>query len=75
MVNDTTIAIKSILNLDSGESVEILKFVIQQPVGETGKKAWREMWVTSPGKENSKSFIVTFKEDGEGSADFQISEM
>lgn len=47
----------------------ILKFVIQQPVGPVGKKAWREMWIVQRGG-NHLSFIVTFTEDGAGSADF-----
>ena len=75
LIKDTTIAINSILNVESEEPIEILKFVIQQPVGERGKKAWREMWITAPGQENSKSFIITFMEDGLGSADFEINEM
>jgi hypothetical protein len=75
LVNDTTRAIKNILNIGSEETVEIEKFVIQSPVGEIGNKAWREMWVTSPGGKNSKWFIITFREDGKRSANFEISEM
>lgn len=54
---------------DERGQTKILKFVIQQPVGPVGKKAWREMWIFMRGGE-SISFIVTFTEDGTGSADF-----
>jgi len=50
------------------------KRVIQQPVGMPGKKAWREMWVYDP-EGTPKQFIMTFREDGQGSADFEIQKM
>jgi hypothetical protein len=48
--------------------------VIQQPVGPTGKKAWREVWVYDPQK-SARAFTITFQEDGTGSASYAIEEM
>jgi hypothetical protein len=50
---------------------KILKFVIQQPVGPVGKKAWRESWVIMRAGGDGQ-FIVTFREDGAGSANFEF---
>jgi len=53
---------------------ELLKFVIQQPVGNAGSRSWREMWVLKTAEEESQ-FIMTFKEAGMGAADFEIKKM
>lgn len=53
---------------------KIIKFVIQQPVGSVGERAWREMWIVSPDG-NSMKFIMTFKEAGLNAADFEIQKM
>ncbi|WP_033367156.1 hypothetical protein [Rubritalea marina] len=67
---DATQAIRKL----KGGNPQIIKFVLQQPVGASGNKAWREIWVTDPhGK--SESFIMTFREDGRGSANFEIEPM
>lgn len=67
LVEDTSQAIYGLM----GAEKNILKFVIQQPVGKSGQKAWRELWVFDAELE-SRQFIVTFREDGRGSADFEI---
>ena len=53
---------------------KIIKFVIQQPMGSAGERAWREMWIVSP-ESNSMRFIITFRETGLNSADFEIQKM
>lgn len=50
---------------------QIVKFVMQQPRGNAGQRAWREMWVVNP-KGNSTRFVITFTEDGQNAADFKI---
>ena len=50
---------------------QIVKFVMQQPQGAVGQRAWRELWVTSP-QDNSTQFVITFTEDGQNAADFEI---
>lgn len=75
LIRDTSAAIYKQLNLsesDIAKGVKIIKFVIQQPVGDVGRKAWRELWVYNPGSPDSASYIITFQEDGTGSADFII---
>ena len=49
-------------------------FVIQQPKGSPGSREWREAWMVSIGEE-TKSYIVTFKEDGLNAANFEIKNM
>lgn len=75
LISDATAGLQKIL----GESAitpetKILKFVIQQPVGNPGTRAWREMWVVSSKGADTK-FLVTFKETGLGSADFEIKSL
>lgn len=70
LTQDATQAIRKV----TGSSGALVKFVIQQPVGPVGKKAWREVWVHEP-KGLEQSFILTFREDGQGSADFEIEKM
>jgi len=53
---------------------KIFKFVVQQPVGVQGSRAWREMWIADP-KGASNRFLITFTEAGLGAADFQIQPM
>ncbi|MCU0796445.1 MAG: hypothetical protein MUF31_10970 [Akkermansiaceae bacterium] len=64
-------ASQAIRELNSNRSAKVLKFVLQQPVGSPGRKAWREMWIYDP-DHAKRSYILTFREDGEGSADFEI---
>jgi hypothetical protein len=68
LVRDATAAIRKAMK---GKDAEIVKFVVQQPVGAPGRKAWRETWVYDP-EGNQKMFIMTFREDGTGSANFEI---
>lgn len=56
------------------ESSEVLKFVIQQPVGDVGSRSWREMWIVKT-PEGNNQFLLTFKEAGLGAADFEITQM
>jgi len=67
LAQDASLAIRKV----AGGNKKVVKFVIQQPVGMPGKKAWREMWVHDP-EGTPKQFIMTFREDGQGSADFEI---
>ncbi|MBJ2136135.1 hypothetical protein JEU11_06700 [Paraglaciecola chathamensis] len=53
---------------------ELLKFVIQQPVGEVGSRTWREMWIVKT-SENTSQYLMTFTESGLGAADFEIKPM
>ncbi|UTV98298.1 hypothetical protein KDW99_13615 [Marinomonas rhizomae] len=73
LISDATEGLEQLV----GESIEapnLLKFVIQQPVGETGSRSWREMWIVK--KQNSQTqYLITFKEAGLGAADFQIEPM
>lgn len=52
-----------------------LAFVIQKPVGKTGSKAWREMWIFNNINIDDNNLIMTFREDGQGSASFEIQSM
>jgi hypothetical protein len=73
LISDATIGLEGILGRNIGES-ELLKFVIQQPVGQTGSRSWREMWIVkSP--ESKTEFMITFKEAGLGAAGFEIQQM
>ena len=70
LAQDASLAIRKLM----GGNKRVIKFVIQRPVGQPGRKAWREMWVYDP--EGVKAqFIMTFREDGQGSADFGIQKM
>jgi hypothetical protein len=66
---------KALYNLPTefaaSEGSKILKFVIQKPVGKVGSKSWREMWIAKT-SEKSQSFLITFTENGTGSASFEI---
>lgn len=72
--DDATNALFAKLQIPEAErsQVKIAKFVIQQPAGSTGKKAWREMWILIKEGKAGRQFIVTFQEDGKGSADFRF---
>lgn len=53
---------------------KILKFVIQQPAGSDGQRAWREVWlVNAEGK--PVQLIITFREAGLDSATFEFQKM
>jgi hypothetical protein len=74
LVEDATNALFAKLQIakDEQPKVKIMKFVIQQPVGSIGKKAWREMWILMKDGKAGHNYIMTFQEDGAGSADFKI---
>lgn len=68
---------KAALELVVGSAInnsELLKFVIQQPVGEAGSRSWREMWVVKT-SENTAQYLMTFTESGLGAAYFEIKPM
>ena len=70
LAQDASLAIRK----TTGGNKRVIKFVIQQPVGQPGSKVWREMWIYDP-EGKKQQFIMTFREDGQGSADFKIQKM
>jgi hypothetical protein len=70
LTRDATQAIRKAV----GGNAKLVKFVIQQPVGPVGRKAWRELWMHDP-EGRDQHFIMTFREDGQGSAGFEIEKM
>jgi len=71
LARDASLALRKIMN---GQNKQVIKFVIQKPVGRTGAKAWREMWIFDP-QGQKRNFVMTFQEDGQGSANFSIRPM
>ena len=67
LLRDATAALHKIV----GGTQPITKFIAQQPVGPSGKKAWREVWLYDPNG-RKEMFLITFQEDGKGSADYTI---
>jgi hypothetical protein len=75
LITDTKAALENLpQGLGISASAKILKFVIQQPVGNPGSRAWREMWISGP-EGVRKQYLITFRETGSNSADFQIQPM
>lgn len=72
LIYDTTVALIQVEYVQPND--EIVKFVMQQPRGNPGQKAWRELWVTSP-EGDSEQFIITFTEHGQNAADFEIQKV
>jgi hypothetical protein len=67
LAQDASLAVREL----AGGNKRVTKFVVQKPVGKPGKKAWRELWIFDlEGK--PQRFMMTFRENGEGSADFDI---
>jgi hypothetical protein len=58
----------------AGGSARIVQYVTKNPSGREGSKSWQELWTYNPGGQE-KNFIVIFKEDGSGSANFEIEEI
>lgn len=75
LTSDTNVGLKKILGgSEITPETNILKTVIQQPVGNPGVSVWREMWIiTSPGAD--AKFVITFKETGAGGTVFQIKRL
>ncbi|MCS4250752.1 MULTISPECIES: hypothetical protein [unclassified Pseudomonas] len=75
LTSDTNAGLKKILGgFEITPQTNILKTVIQQPVGSPGVSAWREMWIVdSPGA--VEKFVITFNETGAGGTDFQIKRL
>ncbi len=75
LISDVTASLEKIVgDTINNPDTKILKFVIQQPVGEIGSRSWREMWIVKSPK-NGAQFLITFKEVGTGAADFEIKQM
>ena len=72
LISDTTAALVELAKIP--EDSKIIKFVIQQPVGTVGQRAWREMWIVSSDS-NPIQFLITFREAGLDAADFKIQQM
>ncbi|GAA5194724.1 hypothetical protein [Ferrimonas gelatinilytica] len=73
LILDATAGLQALMGTPI-KSSEVLKFVIQQPIGDNGSRAWREMWIVKQ-PENTTQFLLTFKEVGLGSAEFEITPM
>jgi outer membrane protein assembly factor BamE (lipoprotein component of BamABCDE complex) len=73
LILDAKAGLEKVIGATINDS-ELLKFVIQQPVGEVGSRSWREMWIIKKADEASQ-FLITFKEVGLGGADFEIKKM
>jgi hypothetical protein len=73
LISDATANLQDLIGKPI-ESSDVLKFVIQQPVGEVGSRSWREMWLLKT-PNNETQFLLTFKEAGSGAADFEITQM
>ncbi len=70
LAQDASLAVRKL----AGGNKRVTKFVVQKPVGKSGKKAWRELWIFDlEGK--PQRFMMTFRENGEGSADFDIQRL
>jgi hypothetical protein len=75
LISDVTAGLEQIVgDAINNPNTEILKFVIQQPVGEIGSRSWREMWIVKLPNSGAQ-FLMTFKEAGTGAADFEIKRM
>lgn len=72
LIADATAGLIEAANLQP--DAKIIRFVIQQPVGSVGQRAWREMWIVDP-ENNTQQFILTFREAGLKAADFEIQEI
>lgn len=73
LISDATAGLEEVTRT-SLKTSEVLKFVIQQPVGEVGSRAWRELWIVKT-PDSETQFLLTFKEAGLGAANFEITKM
>jgi hypothetical protein len=75
LISDVT---KGIESIEGGISIDpatiIAKFVIQQPKGSSGSRAWREFWIVDP-EGSPLKYMITFRENGYNSANFNIKKM
>ena len=75
LIYDATNALIKLPNNNAAApDAQMLRFVIQQPIGNPGERAWREMWIAKTDAV-SKSYIIMFKEQGLEAANFEISPM
>jgi outer membrane protein assembly factor BamE (lipoprotein component of BamABCDE complex) len=73
LISDAKTGLENVFGSKIKDS-ELLKFVIQQPVGEAGSRSWREMWIVKT-PEDTTQYMMTFTESGLGAADFEIKPM
>ncbi|WP_020580864.1 hypothetical protein [Endozoicomonas elysicola] len=71
LISDATAGLQEITGAPV-KSADVLKFVIQQPVGDIGSRTWREMWIMKT-SDSTTQFLLTFKEAGLDAADFEIA--
>lgn len=70
LISDAKAGLEDVFGAKIKDS-ELLKFVIQQPVGDVGSRSWREMWIVK-GSGDTTQYMMTFTESGLGAADFEI---
>lgn len=63
LISDVTAGLIEKANVPA--DAQILKLVIQQPVGAPGERVWREVWVVNP-ETDPVRFLITFTETGSG---------
>ena len=73
LISDAKAGLEQVVGSVINDS-ELLKFVIQQPVGEVGSRSWREIWIIRT-SENTSQYLMTFTESGLNAADFVIKPM
>ena len=73
LISDAKAGLEQVVGSVINDS-ELLKFVIQQPVGEVGSRSWREIWIIKT-SENTSQYLMTFTESGLNAADFVIKPM
>ena len=73
LISDAKTGLEQVVGSVINDS-ELLKFVIQQPVGEVGSRSWREIWIIKT-SENTSQYLMTFTESGLNAADFVIKPM
>ena len=73
LISDAKAGLENVFGSKIKDS-ELLKFVVQQPVGDAGSRWWREMWIVKI-PEDTTQYMMTFTESGLGAADFEIKPM
>ncbi|MCL1038915.1 YjgB family protein [Shewanella submarina] len=73
LILDVTVGLRELTGQPINSS-ELLKFIIQQPVGDIGSRSWREMWIVKQ-PDRDVQFLLTFKETGLDSASFEVIQM
>ncbi len=59
LITDATASLEKIVGETINDSnTKILKFAIQQPVGEVGSRSWKEMWIVKT-PDSDQRFLIT----------------